>query len=170
MAGISLGACSPASSSPAPQAAPKRPTLRLAASSRTRRNHGVFMVGDQLATVCSTRRAGDAHGVLLQFGAGHLVLNGTMTPAQAQQMARALTAAAAAADQAQQRERDQAEPTKPASDEANSTDARIGMAWWDNLTEAERLHWLRAACSAMPADAWRCFKEGDQRQQEGGAA
>lgn len=102
MAGISLGACSPASSSPALQTAPKRPTLRLATASRTRRNHGVFMIGDQLATVCSTRRAGDAHGVLLQFGAGNLVLNGTMTPAQAQQMARALTAAAAAANQAQQ--------------------------------------------------------------------
>ncbi len=97
MAGTTVGAQAPDAISPTAQAA-KRPTLRLAASSRTRRNHGVFLVGDQLATVCSTRRAGDAHGVLLQFGSGHLVLNGAMTPAQAQQMARALTAAAHAAE------------------------------------------------------------------------
>ncbi|MBF0482213.1 MAG: hypothetical protein HQK82_11160 [Desulfovibrionaceae bacterium] len=33
-------------------------------------------------------------------------------------------------------------------DEAN------GMAWWNNLSEAQREAWCRVAGSAMPADAW----------------
>lgn len=102
MAGPIVGTYTPAASSPS-QATPKRPTLRLAASSRTRRNHGAFLVGDQLATVCSTRREGDERGVLLQFGGSSLTLSGAMTPAQARVMALALTAAAQAAEVAQRR-------------------------------------------------------------------
>lgn len=102
MAGTSLGASTPTASAHL-QATPKRPTLRLPASSRTRRNHGAFLIGDQLATVCSTRREGDAQGVLLQFGCSSLTLSGAMTPAQARVMALALTAAAHAAEAAQHR-------------------------------------------------------------------
>lgn len=102
MAGIPMGASTPTASAH-PQATPKRTILRLAASSRTRRNHGAFLVGDHLATVCSTRREGDAQGVLLQFGGSSLTLSGAMTPAQARVMALALTAAAQAAEAAQRR-------------------------------------------------------------------
>lgn len=80
---------------------PKRPTLRLATdTTRTRRNHGVFLVGNELATVCSSRRGAGGFGVLLQVGRGALMLNGTMTPSQARTMARALTVAAQAAEAA----------------------------------------------------------------------
>lgn len=101
MAGLTLGARSPAASSPLPS--PAQRTLRRApaASSRTRFNHGVFQVGDELATVCSSRRQDDGLGVLLQLGHGALMLSGAMTPAQARLMAKALMAASHAAEAAQ---------------------------------------------------------------------
>lgn len=103
MAGISLGACSPASSSPA-LPAPHATLHRVpAASSRTRRNHGVFLLGNELATVDSSRRRGDACSVMLTVGSGTPLLVGGMTPAQARAMARALVVAAEAAEAAQLR-------------------------------------------------------------------
>jgi hypothetical protein len=86
MAGISSGASTPSI-----------PTPRIT-SSRTRLNHGVFRLGDELATVYSSRRSTDCLGVTLSLGTGALVLTGSMTAAQARVMARALLAAAAAAE------------------------------------------------------------------------
>lgn len=37
-------------------------------------------------------------------------------------------------------------------------DAELGMRWYNGLTKAERLHWHRVAASAVPADAWTCYK------------
>lgn len=97
MAGQSLGAPAPLSS-PVPLPAPQRAPLRVMASSRTRRNHGVFLLGSELASVYSSRRAADGQGVCMTVGNGSLVLTGSMTPTQARAMARALTAAASAAE------------------------------------------------------------------------
>jgi hypothetical protein len=33
-----------------------------------------------------------------------------------------------------------------------------GMTWWNGLDEADRRFWLRAALSAVPADAWTYYK------------
>lgn len=87
--------------SPTPQA--QRAPLHLVGTltTRTRRNHGAFNVGGQLACVYSTRRAGQCYGVSFELGAGTLLLSSSMTPTQARQMARALSAAADAADLAQ---------------------------------------------------------------------
>lgn len=97
MAGQPLGA--PAPSSPSvPLPASQRPRLRVAATSRTRRIHGVFLLGSELATVYSSRRAADGQGVSMTVGSGSLVLTGSMTPTQARAMARALAAAAEASE------------------------------------------------------------------------
>lgn len=37
-------------------------------------------------------------------------------------------------------------------------DEREGMDWWNSLTESSRAYWLDFAGSAVPADAWACFK------------
>ena len=37
-------------------------------------------------------------------------------------------------------------------------DAAVGIAWYNRLSNAERLHWHRIAGSAVPADAWRAFQ------------
>ena len=98
-----LGASSPASSSavqtPAPGAA-ARPLLHLVrtAQTRTRCNHGTFMLGGQLAAVYSARSAGKCYGVAFELGAGTLSVDARMTAGQARSMARALLAAAAAVD------------------------------------------------------------------------
>ena len=81
--------------------APTRTLQLVPASTRTRRNHGAFTLGGQMACVYSTRRAGNCYGVSFELGAGTLSLSGAMTPAQARRMAGALTAAAAAAELAQ---------------------------------------------------------------------
>jgi hypothetical protein len=60
------------------------------------------MVGDQLATIDSSRRAGEALPVTLTVGAGSLQLTGAMTPTQARTMAKALTSAADAVERQQQ--------------------------------------------------------------------
>ena len=39
-------------------------------------------------------------------------------------------------------------------------DAEIGIAWYNRLSKAERLHWHAVAASAVPADAWRAFQSG----------
>lgn len=99
MAGYPMGALPPASPSSSHDAAAERPASHLVRTgTRTRRNHGAFTLGGQLACVYSTRRAGQAHGVCVELGAGTLTLAGQMTPAQARTMAKALTAAAAAAE------------------------------------------------------------------------
>lgn len=90
MAGTSLGASAP---NPSPQHA-----LHLPSSTRTRRNHGAFVLGGHLACVYSTRTAQRCYGVSFELGAGTLTLNGAMTPVQARNLARALSAAADAAD------------------------------------------------------------------------
>lgn len=102
MAVPTLGADAPAvspspSSSTSTPAVPAAGKLRLVpGTTRTRRNHGVFMLGSELASVYSSRRETDGRGVILTVGAGALVLNGAMTPTQARSLARALEAAASA--------------------------------------------------------------------------
>lgn len=76
-----------------------RAPLYLVPSSRTRRNHGTFVLGGHLACVYSSRQASRCYGVSFEVGAGTLVVNGSMTPAQARSMARALNAAADAVEQ-----------------------------------------------------------------------
>lgn len=38
------------------------------------------------------------------------------------------------------------------------SDDRIGMAWWNHCSDATRTSWLASAGSAIPAQAWECFK------------
>ena len=87
---------------PASLSASQRAPLRVVTSTRTRRNHGVFMLGDELATVYSSRRESGGLGVTLSVGCGTVMLTGSMTPTQARAMARALCAAAIAVDAVQQ--------------------------------------------------------------------
>lgn len=68
------------------------------AITRTRRNHGVFRVGEQLAAVYSSRRGGHERPVLFELGNGPLFVSGQMTAQHARAMARALQAAADAAE------------------------------------------------------------------------
>jgi hypothetical protein len=97
MAGTSLGA--PAPSFPAPVQGPGPTAYRIPAQSRTRRNHGVFIVGDQLACVYSSRRADDGKGVQLVLGHEGPIFTGGMSTTQARAVARALVAAADAAEE-----------------------------------------------------------------------
>ena len=50
----------------------------------------------------------------------------------------------------------------PMRSTAELADALAGMAWFNSLTASERRHWLEVAGSAVPADAWRAFKTGEQ--------
>ena len=98
-----LGAIAPASSIPShAEASPgiQRPALHLVrpAQTRTRCNHGTFMLGGQLAAVYSARSGGKCYGIQLELGAGTLSVDARMTAGQARSMARALLAAAAAID------------------------------------------------------------------------
>lgn len=45
-------------------------------------------------------------------------------------------------------------PERPDLDD----DACAGIAWFNALSPAERRHWLEVANSALPADAWACYK------------
>lgn len=101
MAGLTLGESTPVVHPLA--AVAQRPLIRIPSSTRTRRNHGVFLLGDELASVYSSRRQADGLGVTMTVGEGSLVLTGSMTPAQARAMARALVAAAEASEVTQQR-------------------------------------------------------------------
>lgn len=44
------------------------------------------------------------------------------------------------------------EQREPTPDEA------MGMAWWNSLSERQRLFWLDQAGTAVPADAYAAFK------------
>lgn len=104
MAVHSLGATAPASSTvPPAKASPglQRPAPHLVHTTRTRRNHGTFMLGGQLAAVYSARSAGKRFGVSFEVGAGALSVDARMTAGQARNIATALLAAAAAVDGAQ---------------------------------------------------------------------
>lgn len=96
MAVTTQGAHAPSVS--ASHTAPRRTLKLVPGSTRTRRHHGAFTLGGQLACIYSTRRAGQCYGVSFELGAGTLTLASSMTPAQARCMARALEAAADAAD------------------------------------------------------------------------
>ena len=37
-------------------------------------------------------------------------------------------------------------------------DERKGIEWWNGMDELDRALWLAEAGSAVPADAWECFK------------
>lgn len=100
MTGLPSGSIAHISTSPAAKA-PRRTLHLVPAGSRTRRNHGVFSLGSQMAGVYSTRRAGACYGVSFELGAGTLTLASTMTPAQARCMAQALASAADACEIAQ---------------------------------------------------------------------
>jgi hypothetical protein len=69
---------------------------------RTRRNHGAFTLGGQLACIYSARSASTCYGVRIEVGGAALQLAGGMTPGQARSMARALIAAADAAEAVRQ--------------------------------------------------------------------
>jgi len=47
-------------------------------------------------------------------------------------------------------------PLTPAAHQ--TADEVGGMTWWNGLDEADRRFWLRAALSAVPADAWTYYK------------
>lgn len=96
MAGTSIGA--PAPLSPASFSAPQCAPPGVIASTRTRRNHGVFRLGNEVASVYSSRRVPDGLGVSMTVGNGSLVFTGSMTATQARAMARALMAAACASE------------------------------------------------------------------------
>lgn len=40
-------------------------------------------------------------------------------------------------------------------------DAHECVLWWNGITELDRAHWLTAAKSALPADAWAAYKLGE---------
>lgn len=42
--------------------------------------------------------------------------------------------------------------------EEMTDDERAGMAWWNNMTEPERLQAMEAAGTAIPAKAWAHHK------------
>jgi hypothetical protein len=96
MAGQLTGASAPQSH--LSDRASRRAPLRVVASSRTRRNHGVFLIGTELATVYSSRRTSEGRGVMVSVSNGPATLNGNMTPPQARAFAHALMVAAAAVD------------------------------------------------------------------------
>lgn len=98
MAGTSLGA--PAPTSPAPTALDRAPG-RLATATRTRRLHAVFPLGDDLASVHSSRRSIETRGVIVTLSDGAQWQSVRMLPAQARAMARTLLDAAEAVELSQ---------------------------------------------------------------------
>lgn len=102
MAGHPLGAPAPVFPFPFPvPQAPGADAYRVQPESRTRRNHGVFIVGNQLACVYSSRRSGDDKSVQLVLGHEGPIFTGGMSPTQARAVARALVSAADAAEASQ---------------------------------------------------------------------
>jgi len=49
------------------------------------------------------------------------------------------------------------------TDRQPTADERLGMAWFNSLTEWARGDWLRRAGSAVPAEAWAAFKAATPR-------
>jgi hypothetical protein len=45
-------------------------------------------------------------------------------------------------------------------------DGRLGMAWWNSMTEADRRYWCFAAMTATPVEAWRYFKRVIAEQEK----
>lgn len=72
--------------------------LRSHPGTRTRRNHGVFLLSGELLCVYSTRRRHGDAGVSVAIGNGPFNLVGDLSPTQARNLAQALLTAAAAAD------------------------------------------------------------------------
>lgn len=101
MAGISLRV--PAHSSFASAARSQDEAQHDPLTTRTRRNHGVFLVGDKLLCIFSSRRAADPASVLLSVGTAPTVFAGRMSPAQARSLSSALARAADAAELAQRK-------------------------------------------------------------------
>ena len=54
-------------------------------------------------------------------------------------------------------------PMPPDADREPTTDEEQGIAWWNSLSEAKRLHGLQlaggAAAGASAASAWAAFKQ-----------
>lgn len=95
MAGTTQGATTP-DLSPSPLDAPR--VVRVHGDTRTRKNHGVMLLGDRLACVYSTRRHSQSLGVILTLALGATQVEGFMSPRQARTLARALESAAASAE------------------------------------------------------------------------
>lgn len=48
-------------------------------------------------------------------------------------------------------------------------DEQAGIDWWNGLSEADRASWLKAANTAIPAEAWAHFKTyGSNSPPKGG--
>ena len=103
MAAITVGA--PAPTSPASLPASARAANRKPATTRTRRLHAVLPLGDDLASVHSTRREVEARGVIVTLSNGAQWLGVGMLPAQARALARALVDAAEAVELSQRHDR-----------------------------------------------------------------
>lgn len=112
MAGISMGAPSPASLPTVPAAVSAATPIASVSRkrrgdavptvvevSRRRRCHGVFSLDAQLCVVYSLRRVEPGKGVQLVLGHDGPVMTPHMSPTQARNLARALVAAADAADE-----------------------------------------------------------------------
>jgi hypothetical protein len=56
---------------------------------------------------------------------------------------------------------------EPASQPVIPQDAELGIAWYNGLSKAERVHWHAVARSAIPADAWAAFKAAAQEPEPG---
>ena len=97
MAVTSPGAQAPNSpaSLPTSQRTPQR-VIQL--STRTRVCRGVFLLGTELVTVYSSRRAADDMGVTMSIGNDSQILTGNMTSSVARALASALVASAAACE------------------------------------------------------------------------
>ena len=110
MAGLSQGAPAPSSPSPlpaphgAPHGTPTRPPYRIPTGTRTRRLHAVFSMGDDLASVHSTRREVEARGVIVTLSDGAQWLSVQMLPAQARALTRSLLDAAEAVELSQRQD------------------------------------------------------------------
>jgi hypothetical protein len=50
-------------------------------------------------------------------------------------------------------------PASKANEQLPQPDALLGLSWWNNLTEVERIAWMeRAGNTGVAADAWAAFK------------
>jgi len=107
MAGYPMGAHAPASPATItlpptlPTSGPGGAPYRIPTTTRTRRLHAVFALGDDLASVHSTRREVEARGVIVTLCNGAQWQAVRMLPAQARSMARTLIDAAEAVELSQ---------------------------------------------------------------------
>lgn len=55
--------------------------------------------------------------------------------------------------------------------EANADhDDKLGMSWWNHLTERERAYWANLAETGRAKDAWEVFKASNGDGDRGSAA